>query len=50
MTEPDVAEVFFLVALIIFLVGAFIAFQVQTMWAALVSLGLASVAFGWFAL
>lgn len=50
MTEPDFAEVMFLVALIIFLVGGFLAYQAKALWATVVSLGLATVSLGWLAL
>ena len=48
MTEPDFGEVMFLVAFIIFLVAAFVAWTVQprNLWALVISLGLAAVAFG----
>ena len=43
MTEPDFAEVMFLVALIVFLVGAFVAWVVEprNLWALVISIGLA---------
>lgn len=52
MTEPDFAEVMFLVALIIFLVGAFVAWVVEprALWGLVISLGLAVVSLGWLAL
>jgi hypothetical protein len=50
MTEPDLAEVLFLVALILFAVAAFLTYQAKTLWATLISLGLVAIAFGWFAL
>ena len=50
MTEPDFAEVLFLIALILFLIGGFVAFQAQTLWATICRVGLAAVAFGWLAL
>ena len=50
MTEPDFAEVLFLIAMILFAIAAFLTYQAKTLWATLVSLGLTAVAFGWFAL
>ena len=52
MTEPDFGEVMFLVAFIIFLVAAFVAWTVQprNLWALIISIGLAVVALGWLAL
>jgi hypothetical protein len=48
--ETATAEVFFLVALILFLIGGFIAFQAQAIWATLVAVGLAAVALAWMLL
>jgi len=40
------ADISFLVALILFLIGAFIAFQVKTVYAVVICVGLAAVALG----
>ena len=52
MTEPDFAEVMFLVAFIVFIVGAFVAWVIQprALWALVISIGLAVVSLGWLAL
>ena len=46
------ADVMFLLALILFLIGAFVAWSVQprALWATAVSVGLAAVALGWLVL
>jgi len=44
------ADVMFLVALILFLIGGFIAFQVKTIYATVLAVGLAAVALGWLVL
>jgi hypothetical protein len=44
------ADVMFLVAMIIFLVAGFIAYQVKTFYATLIALGLAAVSLGWLVL
>lgn len=44
------ADIMFLVALILFLIGGVLAFQAKALWAAVVSLGLAAVALGWLVL
>ena len=44
------ADIMFLVALIIFLVGGFLAYQANALWATVVSLGLAAVSLGWLVL
>ena len=51
MTEPDFAEVMFLVAFIVFIVGAFVAWVIQprALWALVISIGLAVVSLGWLA-
>ena len=42
----DLADIFFLIAAILFVIGAIIAWQVKTLYATLISAGLASVALG----
>jgi len=44
------ADIMFLVALIVFLIGAFIAYQAKALYAAVVAVGLAAVALGWLVL
>ena len=44
------ADLFFLIAAVLFGIGAIIAFQVKTIWATLVSAGLCLVALGWLVL
>ena len=46
------ADVCFLVALILFLIGAFVAWSVQprALWATVVAVGLAAVSLGWLVL
>lgn len=44
------ADIMFLVAMIVFLVGAFLAYGSKAMWATLVAIGLAAVSLGWFVL
>jgi hypothetical protein len=44
------ADVMFLVALILFLIAGFVAFQVQTFYATVLALGLAAVSLGWLVL
>jgi hypothetical protein len=44
------ADVCFLAAFIVFLVGAFVAFTKDTVWATLIAVGLALVAVGWLVL
>jgi hypothetical protein len=46
----DLADIFFLIATILFVIGAIIAFQVKTLYATLISAGLAAVALGWLVL
>jgi hypothetical protein len=46
VTNGDTAEVFFLIALIIFVIAAIMAWTVQTWWAVLVTAGLAFTAAG----
>lgn len=44
------ADIFFLIAAILFGVGAFIAYSTKTLYAALTSAGLCLVALGWLVL
>lgn len=44
------ADIFFLIAAILFVIGGFIAFQVKTMYATLIAAGLACIALGWLVL
>jgi hypothetical protein len=44
------ADIMFLVAFIVFLVGAFLAYGAKALWATLVAIGLAAVSLGWFML
>ena len=44
------ADVMFLVAFVVFLVGAFLANQAKALWALAVAIGLALVSLGWFVL
>jgi hypothetical protein len=44
------ADVMFLVALIVFLLGAVVAFQVKTFYATVIALGLAALSLGWLVL
>jgi len=44
------ADVMFLVALIVFLLGAAIAFHAKALWASVVAVGLAAVSLGWLVL
>ena len=46
----NLADIAFLVAVILFVIGAIIAFQVKTLYATLISAGLAAVALGWLVL
>jgi hypothetical protein len=48
--EVDWADILFLVAVILFIVGAVLTFQAQALWATLVSVGLACVALAWMLL
>jgi hypothetical protein len=48
--ETDWADIFFLIALILFAVGAVLAFQAKALWASVVSLGLVAVSLGWLVL
>ena len=44
------ADIFFLIAVILFGIGAFIAYSVKTFYATLIAAGLACIAFGWLVL
>lgn len=46
VSDPETAEVFYLIALIIFVIGAVMAFQVKTWWSVLLAAGLAFTAAG----
>jgi hypothetical protein len=48
--KTSLAEVMFLVAMILSLIAAVIAFQVKTLWATLVALAIGFTAFGFFLL
>jgi len=44
------ADVMFLVALIVFLLAAFVAFEAKTFYATILAIGLAAVSLGWLVL
>lgn len=44
------ADIMFLVAFIVFLLAAVVAFQVKTFYATVIALGLAAVSLGWLVL
>lgn len=46
----NVADICFLIAVIVFLIAGFIAYGVKTLWATLVAIGLAAVSLGLFLL
>jgi hypothetical protein len=46
----DLADLFFLIAAILFGIGAFIAFSVKTFYATLIAAGLCLTAIAWFVL
>lgn len=46
----DMADLFFLIAVILFAIGALIAFQVKTFYATLIAAGLCFTALGFFVL
>jgi hypothetical protein len=48
--KTDIAEVMFLVALILFVVAGVVSVMTRAIWSALLCFGLAFVAFGWFLL
>ena len=41
------ADVMYLVAFILFLIGAFLAYTAKALWATVMSLGLAAISLGW---
>jgi hypothetical protein len=44
------ADVMFLVALVVFVLGAVVAFQVKTFYATVIAIGLAALSLGWLVL
>ncbi len=46
----NLADIFFLIAVILFGVGAFIAYSVKTFYATLIAAGLCAVSLGWLVL
>lgn len=48
--ETDFADILFLVAVIVFVVGAVLAYTTKALWAVLVSVGLAAVSLAWLVL
>jgi hypothetical protein len=48
--KASLADLLFLIAAILFGVGAFIAYSVKTFYATLIAVGLCLVAIGWFVL
>ena len=48
--NTDLADILFLVAVILFLVGGFLAYQAKALWATVISVGLASVSLAWLVL
>lgn len=44
------ADIMFLVALIVFLIGGALAYKAEALWATVISVGLAAVALGWLVL
>jgi hypothetical protein len=48
--KANLADIFFLIAAIVFGIAAVIAYQVKTMYAVLLSVGLTCVALGWLVL
>jgi hypothetical protein len=48
--EVDWADIFFLIAVILFVIGGALAYQAKALWATIVSVGLAFVALGWLVL
>jgi len=48
--NTDLADILFLVAVVLFLVGAVLAYTSKAVWAVLVSAGLAAVSLGWLVL
>jgi hypothetical protein len=48
--HTEFSDVMLLVALILFLIAAFIAYTAKALWATVMSVGLAAVALGWMVL
>jgi hypothetical protein len=48
--NTDLADVLFLVAVILFLVAAVVAYMTKTFWATVISAGLAAASLGWLVL
>lgn len=48
--ETDIADILFLIAVILFAIGAVLAFQAKALWAALVACGLTATALAWLLL
>lgn len=48
--NTDLADILFLVAVVLFVVGGVVAFQVKAVWATLVAAGLACTALAWLVL
>ena len=46
----DLADILFLVAVVLFVVGGVMAFKVEAVWATVISAGLACVALAWLVL
>ncbi|MDF2732995.1 MAG: hypothetical protein K0S92_1629 [Desertimonas sp.] len=46
----DLADILFLIAVVLFLVAGFMAFQAKALWATVVAVGLACVSLGWLVL
>lgn len=48
--NTDFADILFLVATVLFVIGAVLAYGAKALWAVLVSAGLAAVSLGWLVL
>jgi hypothetical protein len=48
--NTDLADILFLVAVVLFVVGGVVAFQTKAIWATLVAAGLACTALAWLVL
>ena len=48
--NADLADILFLVAVVLFVVGGVVAFQAKAIWATLVAAGLACTALAWLVL
>lgn len=46
----NLADILFLIAVVLFVVAAFVAFKAQALWATIVCGGLAAVSLGWLVL